>query len=149
MALLVRARDAEGTQLCAAPKQNPADEDPPSRFALRRGNCADALRDKCYGLPRCFHSFYRNLHDPRERNVTNGCDWSRKLGPHAPAETDKREPNRDEPSAIHRAVRIGAAGAATVNMRVGRDPFGNWMRPFSFFATTSNAISSSLLGHVT
>lgn len=40
-------------------------------------------------------------------------------------------------------------GAATTSIRVGCEPAGNWMRPFSFLVATSNAMSSSLLGQLT
>ena len=92
----------------------------------------------------------RKLHGACESGVAYRRRRIDKLGPRTPAEAEQREPGCDEaPTLVHRDVRSGDVGAATVSMRVGRDPFGNWMRPFSFFATTSNAISSSLLGQLT
>jgi hypothetical protein len=86
----------------------------------------------------------------RRRGVADRRRRIDKLGPRTPAEAEQRESGCDEtPTLVHRDVRNRDVGAATVSMRVGRDPFGNWMRPFSFFAATSNAISSSLLGQAT
>ena len=94
VALLVRARDAQCAEIRAMTKEDAADEDPPSRFALRRGKCADALRDKCYWLPRGSHSFNRNTNGMRKTRVTDRGCGRHELGPHSPAETDEREPNQ-------------------------------------------------------
>ena len=74
VALLVRARDAQCAEIRVMTKKDAADEDPPRRFALRRGKCADAFRDKCYWLPRGSHSFNRNTNGMRKSGVTD-CGW--------------------------------------------------------------------------
>src|SRR5688572_28578964 len=84
LALLVRARDAQRTQLGVGAKENPADQNPP----LSR---ASTFCDERNRPPWRCHRLDRNPYGTRQRGVTHWRRRNRGLRPHATAEAEKRE----------------------------------------------------------
>ena len=117
LTLLMRTGDAQCAQLRRVSKQDAADEHSAPAFVRLREARTSArqarFRCKWYRLPRSTDGRNRNGYGACERNITGRRRRSRKLGPRAAAEAEKRKPSCEKtPSRVHVIARCAAARSA-------------------------------------